>query len=50
VLDGNNAAARSSGRVLQINGSYTWFWGFEVMSSESAPPVESSGPTFPKAS
>ena len=48
LLDGNNAAARSSGRVLQVNGSYTWFWGFEVMSSEAAPPVESSGPDVPE--
>lgn len=48
VLDGNNAAAKSSGRVLQINGSYAWFWGFEVMSSETGPPVESSGPDVPE--
>lgn len=48
ILDGNNAAARSSGRALQVNGSYTWFWGFEVMSSETTPPVESSGPDVPE--
>ena len=48
VLDGNNAAAKSAGRVLSVYGAYTWFWGFEVMSSELNPPVASYGPNNPE--
>jgi hypothetical protein len=48
VLDGNNAAAKSAGRVLSVYGAHTWFWGFEVMSSETNPPVNSSGPNNPE--
>ncbi len=48
ILDGNNAAARSSGRVLSVYGAHTWFWGFEVMSSDPAPAVNASGPNNPE--
>jgi hypothetical protein len=34
VLDANNAAARQSDVVLSINGSNTYFWGFEITSSD----------------
>ncbi len=48
ILDGNNAAAKSSGRLLSVYGSHTWFWGFEVMSSDPAPAANASGPNNPE--
>jgi hypothetical protein len=47
VLDGNNSAARSAGYVLTIKGAYTWYWGFEVMSSDAARTGGGSYGTFP---
>lgn len=47
-LDGNTSAAKSAGRVLAVYGAHTWFWGFEVTSSETNPTVEPSGPNVPE--
>lgn len=46
ILDANNAAAKSSGVVLTVQGGYTTFWGFEITSSDPARP-DSGGPNQP---
>lgn len=46
VLDANNAAAKSSGVVLTVLGGNTYFWGFEITSSDPARP-DSGGPNQP---
>jgi parallel beta-helix repeat protein len=46
VLDANNAAAKSSGVVLTVQGGNTYFWGFEITSSDPARP-DSGGPNQP---
>jgi hypothetical protein len=48
ILDGHHASARSSGRLLAVYGAHTWFWGFEVTSSDPNPPVNASGPNNPE--
>ncbi len=40
TLDGGNSAGTA---VLAVRGSYTWFWGFEVMSSDPARQSNQSG-------
>jgi hypothetical protein len=39
VLDGGTAYAST----LQVNGAYTWFWGFEVMRSDPDRQTDESG-------
>lgn len=46
VLDANNAAAKSSGVVLTVQGGHTIFWGFEITTSDPARP-DSGGPNQP---
>jgi hypothetical protein len=46
VLDANNAAAKSSGVVLTVLGGNTYYWGFEITSSDPARP-DSGGPNQP---
>jgi hypothetical protein len=40
TLDGGNSAGTA---VMSVRGSYTWFWGFEVMSSDPARQSSQSG-------
>ena len=39
ILNANNSAARSADVVLSIFGSHTYFWGFEIMSTDPFRPT-----------